>query len=74
MSKRYKVLLILIGFVFNFISAFAQVPCSGDPDDPGYDPNCVDTPLDTWIYVIVVLALVYGYYHLKKQKASLLTQ
>lgn len=74
MSKRNKVLLVLLGFVFNAMSALAQVPCSGDPDDDGYDPNGCPTPLDTWIYVIVILALVYGYYHLKKQNKSLLTQ
>jgi hypothetical protein len=44
------------------------VPCSGDPDDPAYDPNFC--PLDTWVYVLVFAAVVYGAYRMyKKQQA-----
>lgn len=33
----------------------------GDPGLPGGDPDLPDTPLDGGVYVLVALALIYGY-------------
>lgn len=71
MRKGYKALLALTVLIFSFITTFAQVPCSGDPDDPGYDPNGCPAPLDTWVIILAALALYFGYNYLQKQKKSL---
>jgi hypothetical protein len=71
--KRY--LIVILTFLISISTAFAQtptdpIPCSGDPDDPGYDPNGCNLPLDTWIYVLVIAAVIFGAYKLhQKQKA-----
>ncbi|MES2279320.1 MAG: hypothetical protein V4592_25025 [Bacteroidota bacterium] len=76
MSKgyRYKAFLILTGLLFTFVTTFAQVPCSGDPDDPGYDPNGCPAPLDTWVIVLVIAALFLGYRYMQKQQKNLQTR
>ena len=69
MQKRYKFLLLLTGLVLSFNALFAQgtgpAPC-GDPDDPNYDPNMC--PLDTWVLVFVVIAVITGYRYLKMKR------
>ncbi|QKJ30954.1 hypothetical protein HQ865_14745 [Mucilaginibacter mali] len=71
MRKGYKVLLALTVLLLGFISTYAQVPCSGDPDDPGYDPNGCPAPLDTWVMLLAAIAIYFGYRHLGKTKRSL---
>jgi hypothetical protein len=52
------------------VAVNAQVVCSGDPDDPGFDPNGCNLPLDTWVAVLVIAAVIFGAYKLyQKQKA-----
>ncbi|AMR34379.1 hypothetical protein A0256_24445 [Mucilaginibacter sp. PAMC 26640] len=60
-------LLLLTSF-----SAICQ--CTGDPNDPGVpiDPDDApcSVPLDTWVIILVGIALIYAVYQLhKKQKA-----
>jgi hypothetical protein len=43
------------------IVANAIVSLQGDPGLPGGDPDLPDTPLDGGVYVLVALALIYGY-------------
>jgi len=67
-----RCLIVILTFLISISTAFAQdgVPCSGDPDDPGYDPNGCNLPLDTWVYVLVIAAVIFGAYKLhQKQKA-----
>ncbi|RYU90743.1 hypothetical protein EWM62_08855 [Mucilaginibacter terrigena] len=60
-------------FLFNTIIVFAQPtnPCDDptvDPDD--LPPGICDVPLDNWVYVLVIAAVIYGVYKLyQKQKA-----
>jgi hypothetical protein len=41
------------------------VGLQGDPGLPGGDPDLPDAPLDGGVYVLVALALIYGYRKLK---------
>jgi hypothetical protein len=71
MYKKCGSIFILI-FLLSISAAFAldPVPCSGEIDDPGYDPNGCDLPLDTWVYILVIAAVIFGAYKLhQKQKA-----
>jgi hypothetical protein len=53
-----------------FQNALAQpVPCSGDPDDAGFDPN--NCPLDTWVWFFAGIAFVFTVIHLYKKDAVL---
>lgn len=65
-SRRIKsTLLLVVAFLLSPVVTMAQdLPCNnGDPYD-----NCV-TPLDTWVIVLVVLALFFGYRQIQKQKS-----
>ena len=68
-TRWLSTLILLLISGFNAISQ-----CTGDPDNPGVpidedDPPC-QVPLDTWVYVLVIAAVIFGAYHLyKKQKA-----
>lgn len=72
-----RILLTGIVFIFGIAAAFAdceEVPNPGTPDDPGYDPNGCPVPLDTWVIVLVVVAVIYGAYRLQKKQAILFKQ
>jgi hypothetical protein len=75
MCRKYNFVLVVATFLLSISTAFAQVtdpevPCPGDTDDPNYDPNACHLPLDTWVYVLVIAAVIYGAYKLhQKQKA-----
>jgi hypothetical protein len=71
-----KISLLLLMLLIN-LSAFSQ-DCDGGPGLPGDDPDAptngcdvdVPVPLDTWVYILVIGAVIYGTYHLyRKQKA-----
>jgi hypothetical protein len=71
---RKRSLIFILTFLASIVTAFADpgdgVPCSGEIDDPGYDPNGCNLPLDTWVYILVFAAVIYGAYRLyQKQKA-----
>ncbi|WP_183580160.1 hypothetical protein HDF18_13450 [Mucilaginibacter sp. X5P1] len=40
-------------------------PCAGDPDD-GYDPNAC--PLDTYVWILAIAALIFGAVYLYRQQ------
>jgi hypothetical protein len=67
-GKIYKVITIIVLFLFTVATAFAQdeVPCGGDPDDGDYDPN--NCPLDTWVILLVALALILTVIHLHRRR------
>ena len=77
MQKIKKVLLLLGCLIFVNLTAFAgdPIPCSGDIDDPGYDPNgCANVPLDNWLIILVIggLILATWYLHNKQKKEAFL--
>ncbi len=76
MQKIQKVLVLCSCLIFASLTAFAgdPVPCSGDPDDPGYDPNgCEALPLDNWVIVLAVAGLILAtwYLHNKQKKEAI---
>jgi hypothetical protein len=75
MQKIRKVLLLCSCLIFASFAAFARdpIPCSGDPDDPGYDPNGCDVPLDNWLIILVIggLILATWYLHNKQKKEAI---
>lgn len=42
-----------------------QFPCSTD------DPTAGPCPIDTYVYLLAAVALIFTYYHLQKKKKSL---
>ena len=71
---RVKGLVTVFFFmVFNTLTVFADPtnPC----DDPTVDPDdlpagACQLPLDTWVYALVIAAVIYGAYRMhQKQKA-----
>jgi hypothetical protein len=74
MFRKYSFVLVILNFMLIISTAFAQtgdpVPCPGDPDDPGYDPIGCYLPLDTWVYVLVIAAVIFGAYKLHQKTKS----
>ncbi|PLW90995.1 hypothetical protein [Mucilaginibacter sp.] len=70
--SRKSLFLLITVFFLNIVTAFADdpTPCTGDPDDQNYDPNACNLPLDTWVYILVAVALCYGAYKLYKKHAQ----
>jgi hypothetical protein len=65
--KMHKFITVSVFFLFSIATAFAQqVPCSGDPDDEDFDPN--GCPLDTWVILLVTIALIFAVIHLYRQR------
>lgn len=70
MRKLTKNIALL--FIFNILivttalAGGAPTPCSGDPDDPGYNPD--GCPLDTYVWILAGLALVLGAVYLYRQQ------
>ena len=61
--------------VFTFItvvvvqfSALAEDPNPGDFGDSAGDPNPTDTPLDTYLWVLLIVSLGYGFYKYRSLK------
>ncbi|MGY3213276.1 hypothetical protein [Mucilaginibacter sp. HD30] len=76
MQKIWKALALCSCFIFISLATFAgdPIPCSGDPDDPGYDPNgCANVPLDNWLIILVIggLILATWYLHNKQKKEAI---
>ncbi|MBD1393059.1 hypothetical protein [Mucilaginibacter glaciei] len=74
MARIEKCSLIIMLLLLISLNAFSQ--CAVDPNNPDIpidedDPTC-QVPLDTWVYVLVLAAAIFGAYQLyKKQKATL---
>jgi hypothetical protein len=50
------------------LSAFAEG--GGNGCDP-FNPQDCPAPLDTYVYIIAIIAIIYTFHHLQKQKKSL---
>lgn len=65
-----------LALMLTTLAATAQPPTDpgqGDCDLPGQGGPDAPCPLDTWVYVLVAAALVWGAYRLyKKQQDSIL--
>jgi hypothetical protein len=68
LNKTLSILLLLLTLS---VSAFSQ-DCDDGPSIPGPDVDLgpCEVPLDTWVIVLVIAAVMYGTYKLyQKQKA-----
>jgi hypothetical protein len=68
LNKTLSILLLLLTLS---VSAFSQ-DCDDGPSIPGPDVDLgpCEVPLDTWVIVLVIAAVIYGTYKLyQKQKA-----
>lgn len=75
MGIKRSLYLLILTLILNANTVFAQapddpIPCPGGPDDPGWTPDGCYLPLDSWVYVLVIAAVIFGAYKLhQKQKA-----
>lgn len=69
-SMIKKIAVIALLMVYNTMaSAQTDPPPVGNCDGTDVDGEC-PVPFDTWIYILVIAAIVFGAYQLyKKQKA-----
>jgi hypothetical protein len=59
MNKIKKSIFTYIALVVAPLVALAQDP---DPGDFGGDPNPVDAPIDSYVWVLIVVGLSYVFY------------
>lgn len=54
---------VLVLMVLNFSFAYAQIdnPCDGS------DPDNTNCPLDTWVFVLAIIAVIFTAVHLRKK-------
>ena len=78
MCKKYSFVLVISTLILSIITTVAnaqiitdpEVPCPGGPDDPGWTEDGCHLPLDNWVYILVIAAVIFGAYKLhQKQKA-----
>ena len=69
MKKVYYIVTNVVIFILGITTALAQPGSGGDPlpCDPD-DPNC---PLDTWVIVLVVMAVIFAVTQLHRKQKSL---
>ncbi len=48
----------------------AQGPGMDDPGTPGGDPDMPDTPLDSGVYILIIIALIYGVWRIRCLKTN----
>ena len=65
MNKIKNIVFTFIAIVLVQFVALAQ-----DPGDFGGDPNPVDAPIDTYIWVLLVVGLVYVLYKYNSLKSK----
>ena len=74
MKKKifYTIVFTVITIITSVGKVFAEAgPCDNLPLGPD-DPGCnVAAPLDTYVYILAIIAIIYTFYHLQKQKKSL---
>lgn len=51
------------------ILLFMQAPGMDDPGMPGGDPDLPETPLDSGVIFLIVIALAYGCWRLRRSTA-----
>jgi ABC-type amino acid transport system permease subunit len=61
MRPQIVTILVVILFMFNAITAYGQDLSSGPPA-PNRTPPPPELPLDTSIFVLIALGLIYGIY------------
>jgi len=67
-TKGAAILLLLNILIVTSTFADDIYPCSGNPDDPGYNPN--GCPLDTYVWILAIAALVFGAVYLHRQQKT----
>ncbi|MEN0052720.1 MAG: hypothetical protein AAGC65_03590 [Mucilaginibacter sp.] len=70
-SNKYN---FLLGFCLSLIvsDCFAQgVPTDGGGLCDGNDGGPDGCPLDTWVIILVLIALAFTFFHLRKKQKSL---
>jgi preprotein translocase subunit SecG len=64
----YQIITTIVLFVLSTITVLAQPGSGGGlPCDPD-DPTC---PLDTWVIVLMIIAVVFTAIHLHRKQKSL---
>jgi hypothetical protein len=61
-------LLFILNLLTVTVALAQQGLCSGDPDDPNYNPN--GCPLDTYVWVLAIAALIFGAVYLHRQQKA----
>jgi hypothetical protein len=71
LKRKCVVVCVFLVMMFLTFAARAQPGDPGD-DDCGTSPDdeCY-VPLDTWVFVLVAIAFIYGMYYLHKKQKSL---
>jgi hypothetical protein len=68
-SMIKKIAVIVLLMIYNTMASAQTDPPVGNCDGTDIDEEC-PVPFDTWLYVLVIAAIVFGAYHLyKKHKA-----
>ncbi|TWR27375.1 hypothetical protein FPZ43_12895 [Mucilaginibacter pallidiroseus] len=67
-----RTLFTLTGTLLLNLCAFAQ-DCEDGPGLPGADPDAgpCEIPLDTWVIVLVIVAVIFAAYRLNQKQRSL---
>jgi hypothetical protein len=55
---------------FNLILQQTAHPELDDPGMPGGDPDLPETPLDSGVFILVIIALMYGFWRIRTLKAN----
>lgn len=65
--KLFTVTIVLSCLIVQVAAAqsSAPAPCTGDPDDLGFDPN--SCPLDTWVFLLAAIVFIFAVTHLHKK-------
>ncbi|MDN5287385.1 MAG: hypothetical protein JWR38_3659 [Mucilaginibacter sp.] len=66
----YYIITTVAFFVLSTISVLAQ-PGSGGGGTPPCDPDDPVCPLDTWVIVLVIIAVIFTAIHLHRKQKSL---
>jgi hypothetical protein len=54
----------------NVILLQSAHPELDDPGMPGGDPDLPETPIDSGVFVLIIIALVYGFFRVRSLKAN----
>lgn len=66
-SNWLSITVLTLNRIVHFI---AQLNANGDPGLPGGDPDLPEAPLDSGIYVLFFIVLIYGIYKIKSQRSQ----
>jgi hypothetical protein len=54
----------------NVILLQSTHPELDDPGTPGGDPDLPETPIDSGVFVLIIIALVFGFFRIRSLKAN----